>query len=224
MLSKRLSGAALGAAVTIGLGLSVLPARAAYVVKLKQVNDDVVATGSGTIDLTDLHLDASNAQNSPGMQPNFPVIITGPAGDGLLDLYDSGLFVPTSFGTGGNFVGPINGSGDLVAAGYTLGVPAGYTSGSPLSSTSTWERATFESLGVTPGVYTWTWGSGANADSFTLDVHGHNASMNAANWSEGTSRRLDAVPEPSTWIMMLAGFAGLGFASWIKGRAVKAAG
>jgi hypothetical protein len=145
------------------------------------------------------------------------VIITGPARGGLLDLYDSGLFVPTNFGTGGNFVGPINGSGDLVGAGFTLGVPAGYTSGAKLSSTSTWERATFESLGVTPGVYTWTWGSGANADSFTLET------LHGPRWSEGTSR-LDAAPEPSTWIMMLSGFAGLGFASWIKGRAVKAAG
>jgi hypothetical protein len=30
-----------------------------------------------------------------------------------------------------------------------------------------------------------------------------------------------AVPEPSTWIMMLAGFAGLGLAAWTKDRAVK---
>jgi hypothetical protein len=54
MLSKRLGGAALGAAVAIGLGLSVIPAQAAFVVTLAQEADDVVATGSGTLDLTDL--------------------------------------------------------------------------------------------------------------------------------------------------------------------------
>jgi hypothetical protein len=54
MLSKRLSDAALGAAVVIGVGLSVLPARAGYVVVLKQEAGGVVATGSGSIDLTGL--------------------------------------------------------------------------------------------------------------------------------------------------------------------------
>jgi hypothetical protein len=83
-------------------------------------------------------------------------------------------------------------------------VPSGYVSGTSLSDTSTYDGATFASLGVTPGVYKWTWGSGTNADSFKLDIV--------------------AVPEPSTWIMMLAGFAGLGLVAWSKGRAVKSAG
>jgi hypothetical protein len=43
---------------------------------------------------------------------------------------------------------------------------------------------------ATPGVYKWTWGAGAHADSFTLDIA--------------------VIPEPSTWAMMLLGFAGLG--------------
>jgi hypothetical protein len=40
--------------------------------------------------------------------------------------------------------------------------------------------------------YVWTWGSGADADSFTVDVSG--------------------TPEASTWAMMVLGFAALGFA------------
>ena len=50
-------------------------------------------------------------------------------------------------------------------------MPSGYTSGSALSDTSTYDDASFSTLGVvTPGSYVWTWGSGADADSFTLDI------------------------------------------------------
>jgi hypothetical protein len=44
---------------------------------------------------------------------------------------------------------------------------------------------------VTPGTYVWTWGSGANADSFTLDI-------------EAT-----AVPEPSGLLLFGGGLAAL---------------
>jgi hypothetical protein len=40
--------------VAIGLGLSVLPARAAYVLTLKEVDGDVVATGSGSLNVDHL--------------------------------------------------------------------------------------------------------------------------------------------------------------------------
>jgi hypothetical protein len=79
-----------------------------------------------------------------------------------------------------------------------LGVPSGYVSDSPLSETSTYLSQTFSSLGVTPGTYKWTWGSGAN-QNFTLVVE-------------------SAVPEPSTWAMLLLGFAGLGYAGYRKTR------
>jgi hypothetical protein len=49
-------------------------------------------------------------------------------------------------------------------------VPTGYVSGAALSNTSTYDNATFASLGVTPGAYVWTWGSGAHIDSFTLVI------------------------------------------------------
>jgi hypothetical protein len=42
-------------------------------------------------------------------------------------------------------------------------------SGSPLSDTSTYDNATFASLGVTPGTYEWTWGAGVN-QNFTLNA------------------------------------------------------
>ena len=48
--TTRLGGVALAA----GLGLSVAQAQAGYVVTLEQVGSDVVATGSGPIDLASL--------------------------------------------------------------------------------------------------------------------------------------------------------------------------
>jgi hypothetical protein len=72
----------------------------------------------------------------------------------------------------------------------------GYVSGASLgTSTATWTGATITSLGLAPGAYMWSWGSGATADTFTLDI---------------AAGRI-AVPELATWAMMLLGFAGLGF-------------
>ena len=78
-------------------------------------------------------------------------------------------------------------------------LPAGYVSGNTLSDGATWNSASFSSLGATPGIYVWKWGSGAHADSFTLDIG-------------------SAIPEPSTWALMALGFAGLGFAGWRSRR------
>jgi hypothetical protein len=200
MLIKRLSGAALSAAVAIGLGLSVLPARAAYVVDLTQVGPNVVATGSGSIDLAGLSFLEDETGVPGSITPSMPEIATGPFPSSIA-IYGSATG-PSNFGSGGLVITEI-GSGDLVGADeFEIAVPEGYVSGDKLSSSSTWDGQTFKSLGVTPGVYKWTWGSGADADSFTLDA---------------------VVPEPSTWIMVLAGFAGLGLAAWRKGRAVKSA-
>src|SRR5205807_10308158 len=48
-------------------------------------------------------------------------------------------------------------------------VPRGYVSGTALSDSATYNGKTFATLGVTPGTYVWTWGTGAN-QNFTLDV------------------------------------------------------
>jgi hypothetical protein len=107
-----------------------------------------------------------------------------------------------SFGSGGQN-NASSGSGDFVGIANSTGnllVPPGYVSDSPLSDTATYDNQTFTSLGVTPrdpGVYEWRWGRGAN-QNFTLDIVA------------------GAVPEPSTWAMMLLGFAGLGLVGYRK--------
>jgi PEP-CTERM motif len=72
-------------------------------------------------------------------------------------------------------------------------VPAQYV-GDPLAETSTYLNATFASLGMKPGTYNWSWGSGDHADTFTLQIGA-------------------AAPEASTWAMLLMGFAALGYAA-----------
>ena len=143
-------------AVTASL-FCVRPAEA-YTVTLQQVGSNVVATGSGPINLTGLTF-VGSVQIASGavIVPNSAIIQTGPTGLVNLDVY-SGLFTgPTNFGSGGLFKAN-TGSGDFVGIHVLDGVllvPQGYVSGSALSDSMTINNATFASLGVTPGLYEW---------------------------------------------------------------------
>ena len=167
-------------AVTASL-FSVRPAEA-YTVTLQQMGANVVANGSGAINLTGLTF-AQSGQVTGGafIGPSNALIQTGPTGLVNFDLY-GGLFTgPTSFGSGlGTFAS--SGSGDFVGIHILfvldgsgpnglLVVPQGYVSGAALSDSMTFNNATFASLGVTPGTYVWTWGTGAN-QNFTLVIGG----------------------------------------------------
>jgi hypothetical protein len=191
----------LAAAAILALGAVAAPgAQAGYVITLEEVGSDVVATGSGPIDLTNLS-SAGDILASAEITPSGAAVVTGATSFVHVDIY-LGMFGPMSLGSGGT-TNASSSSGDLV--GITnfsvseLAVPSGYISESPLSDTATYDNATFASLGVTPGVYEWTWGTGAD-QSFTLDV--------------GAS----PVPEPSTWAMMLIGFGGIGYAGYRTSR------
>ena len=84
-------------------------------------------------------------------------------------------------------------------------VPAGYDLGHPLSDSATYGGATFASLGVTPGSYTWTWGSHAYAGSFTLDI------VNPV-----------ATPLPATLPLFAGGLGALGLLGWRRKRKAQA--
>jgi hypothetical protein len=73
------------------------------------------------------------------------------------------------------------GSGDLVGINVfdvldgingLLFLPQGYVSGAALSDSMTFNNATFASLGVIPGTYVWTWGTGLPNQNFTLQIGG----------------------------------------------------
>jgi hypothetical protein len=59
---------------------------------------------------------------------------------------------------------------EVFASTMEILLPSGYTSGDPISSTQTFSGQTFTSLGLTPGTYDYTWGSGINEDSFEVVI------------------------------------------------------
>jgi len=165
---KRIGGAlAIGAAMMFGLPASL--AQAAYYLALHQQGNDVFAQGAGTIDLTDLVAEAVGVLASANMYPMLGGVLAGPT-LAVADL-NSGFAGPTSFG-GGTSENASTGSGDILGVDsfHNLVAPDGYVSGHDLASFATWANQTFGSLGVTPGSYQWTWGSGAHADFFQLDL------------------------------------------------------
>jgi hypothetical protein len=186
------------------IGTTADPAQAAYIVTFSETGIDVTASGSGAIDLAGLTFITSGATLSQ-VAPTFATEATGHAGN--VDEY-SGATGPFSFGPG-VFTSATTGAGDLVGIQVLRGgsgfifVPKGYASGAPLSDTATYASQSFATLGLTPGVYLYNFGSGTD-DSFTIKVGA-------------------PVPELSNWAMMLIGFAGLGFAGW-RGTRRTAAG
>ncbi|HEY1756538.1 MAG TPA: PEP-CTERM sorting domain-containing protein [Bryobacteraceae bacterium] len=159
--------------------LFVLPIHADVVVDTYQSGSNVVSSYSGTIDLTGL-----TPNGTDGITPAYiwgadATEVFGPTVGG--EPVYLGIVGPTDFGDGAateasSSTGDTFGYGGLA---QDLLLPTGYVSGTFLSGTDTWDDTTLAGLGLTPGTYTYTWGTGADG-SFTVDV--------------GTA----SVPEPST--------------------------
>ena len=158
-------------AVTAWL-FSIRPVQA-YTVTLEQIGSNVVANGSGAINLTGLSFLASGTQGGGILQPPIGAITTGTTDSANVTIF-SGFSGPTSFGSGNGDIAS-SGSGDrvgIVGLFGQLSVPDGYVSGAALLSSATWNNATFASLGVTPGTYVWSWGTGLPNQNFTLIIGG----------------------------------------------------
>lgn len=100
---------------------------------------------------------------------------------------------PSAFGSGGiSFAS--SSSGDAFYFDLDdLYVPLGYVSGSSIAMSGTYAGHTFMSLGLTPGTYVWTLGSGMATDTFTINVQSA------------------AVPEPTALSLALVAGAVAGF-------------
>jgi len=146
----------------------VQPAQA-YSVTLQEIGPDVVAIGSGSINLTGLSFFGSDPIAGPLIQPKSGFILTGLNMSFPLYMY-RGFTGPRQFGPGSRTFAS-SGSGDFVGiGGILLFVPLGYVSGTALSDSSIYNSATFASLGVTPGTYVWSWGTGLPNQNFTLII------------------------------------------------------
>lgn len=191
-------------AMTAVLGLTVMaPARAAIVLTATQSTGSVVISGGGTANLAGLSR-ISGGDFATAIEPSVSLLSMGSPPGGLASFYGK-LTGPGSFGPG-SFTTVSDGSGDRLGITTDNGapvllVPEGYVSGTTLQGSISFNSGTtFASLGMTPGTYVWTWGSGANADSLTL--------------------RFDAtaapVPEPSS--LVVAGVAGIALVGYAARR------
>jgi hypothetical protein len=201
-LKKQMAHAAVvGVGMLIGFGLCA-PAQAAYILTINPSMTGVTATGAGSINFGALDVFGDELGSSL-LEASGGAIIVGPTTD-TDDTFYMGIAGPADFGPGEEFLADMGG-GAIVGlgtfdqtSGGVVAVPLGYVSGASLgTSTATWSGASLASLGLTPGSYVWTWGSGAMADSFTLDIT--------------SGGGIPAAPEPGTWTMMLLGLAGLAF-------------
>lgn len=144
-------------------------------VTISQVGPDVVWSGSGSFNTTSL-ISIGTSEITAGSNNAIALWIIGsgtPPGANH-DMYSGVTTFPTSMGTS-SFAGPRVGSGSSYgilsnSINRNLFVPTGYVSGSFISGSTTYQTSTIASLGLTPGVYTWSWGSGGNASTMVMTI------------------------------------------------------
>jgi hypothetical protein len=180
-------------------------AHAEFIINIGQVGNDVVAVGSGTIDTAGLVI-LSSLQGPAFIRSDQAYVDLGPPSNTPITEY-SGATGPSSFGSSAQFTDASSGSGDRLGIHGGQGivsVPQGYVSGTALSDTSTFSNQTFSSLELNPGTYTYTFGSGANADSIVINID------------------TASVPEPSSLILSVVGVVGMTIYMLRRRKAVRA--
>lgn len=164
--------------------------QAGLIINLKEVEGNVVATGFGDLNTTDLTLVPDFYFNQAPMISAISAVIMIGSND-LPYFWSSytGISGPSNFGFGG-LAAATSVSGDSffletydVFGGPRLGVSPSYVSGSTLAGQAIWENQTLTSLGVTPGTYVWFWGFGPTSDFVELNA-------------------ITAVPEPSSFLCL----------------------
>jgi hypothetical protein len=157
-------------ALALSCFISLLSAQGAIVVLVEQRGPDVVLTGSGSANTLGLSALDSNSSRS-FLNAGFPGVVLGTTSRvGSDEYFDKFIEFPEPMGNANIALGPSYGEGDRFGAYSTLILPLDYVSGRPLAGSITFSNSTIESLGLNRGVYTWTFGSDENIDTFTVVV------------------------------------------------------
>jgi len=158
-------------------------ARGGFIVNATEVGNDVIISGGGTANLTDLDyayttsVGSKDGAGSVSVATWGHIFLGGPVSGHNVAVYQV-LSGPTNFSSSGSNTTTFttNGIGDFFGLNIrgdglsVLVVDYDYVSGVLLSVINTYEGQSFATMGMAQGTYVWTWGSGANADSFTLNV------------------------------------------------------
>ena len=144
----------------------------AIYITVKEIGGDVVFSGTGTANVTDLS--ASGTANLAGLstRPSSGRIVYTVFNPTYNQYF--GITGPSSFGTGTSIGGPTSGTAPitdsvvLIPGSNAIYFATGGTNS--CSGTITYGGTTLATLGMTVGTYVWTWGSGANQDSLTLQI------------------------------------------------------
>ena len=184
-------------ALIIGAGLfGAVEAHASATLLFTESGGNVDGILSGSLNLTGMTGEGSYLA-AVGIDPHLARVGTG-VSSAAQTLF-TGLTGPALFGVGG-FSLPTTSIGDAMFVAGDLGwlfLPSSYVSGASLSALIAFNGTSYSSLGITPGDYLYTLPSG---DTLAINF------------------AVAAVPEPSTWAMMLIGFAGLGFMGFRHSR------
>lgn len=145
---------------------------ATLIINVTQEGNDIVVLATGSVNTTELTFrGGTDISSNTQLSPNIAWISTAPKASVQMYRY-LGLSGPKSMGSGQSS-GSFRGTGDLVmieGASEQLWLPYGYDSGTYLSGTTRYSSRSLETLGFNEGAYVYTWGSGANADSLTVNV------------------------------------------------------
>ena len=138
---------------------------------VSQQGPDVVWNGSGKFNLAALTFEGPQTIGG-GFNAGTAVWAIGEVTG--VTSYSGVTTFPTSFGSGGVGVTSNTGSSFGILpdgfGGRSLYVPSGYTSNTIISGTSTYASQTIAGMGLTPGTYTWSWGSGGNASTLVMTI------------------------------------------------------